>query len=311
MKRPCTLLVVAGPTGVGKSDYSLHLAKKIGAPVVSADSRQVYRELAIGTARLLPEEQQDVPHYLLGHRSLRDPYDAGIYEAEAIEVLDKLFEEHTHVLLVGGTGLYIKAVLEGLDGFPSVPPEVRLKLQEKLVREGPDPLLEELKRVDPAYFETVDRNNPARIIRALSVCRASGQSYSSFLGKREKVRRFSHRSAWLCLPRRDLREHIDRRVDEMMKKGLVEEAKSVLKYRDTRVLKTVGYAELFEYFDGDCTLPEAVEEIKTHTKQYAKRQITWFKKFIKGPRLDATDYDALDAYYLGETSAALPGQPSG
>lgn len=296
MKKRGTLIVIAGPTAVGKTAYSIVLAQKLGTAIVSADSRQVYREMNIGTAKIRPEEMEGVPHFMLDLVSVRDRYTAGHFERDVLALLDRLFEDHAHVLLVGGSGLYIRAVTEGLDRFPEVPGELLQKRRQRFEREGLPPLLEELRQLDPDYYATVDRDNPARIIRALSVIDAGGLPFSFFMKKNAAPRPFAVRSAQLTLPRALLCERINRRVDQMMDAGLLEEVRRLLPLREMPALQTVGYSELFEYLDGGTTLPEAVERIKAHSRQYAKRQVTWFNKYLPGPSFDARDTAAIDRY---------------
>lgn len=298
LPRP-TLLIVAGPTAVGKSSYSLHLARILGCPIISADSRQVYRELRIGTARLQEKEMQGITHYLLGHVGLDENYDVGKYEHEVIGLLDDLFHEYPKIILTGGTGLYLKAIIDGLDTFPDVPEKLRKRRQEEFESYGLPPLLDLLQKVDPEYFKTVDKSNPARIIRALSVYDVSGIPYSYYLTGRKQERPFQIRAGWLNLPKAILHHRINERVDQMMNDGLLDEVRSVIEYRDTQALNTVGYKELIAYLDGTTSLEEAVELIKLHTRQYAKRQVTWFRKYIPGPEIDARETELLDNYFLG------------
>lgn len=296
MKKRGTLIVIAGPTAVGKTAYSIALAQKLGTAIVSADSRQVYREMNIGTAKIRPEEMEGVPHFMLDLVSVRDRYTAGHFERDVLVLLDRLFESHSHVLLVGGSGLYIRAVTEGLDRFPEVPGELLQKRRQRFEREGLRPLLDELRQLDPDYYATVDRDNPARIIRALSVIDAGGLPFSFFMKKNATPRPFAVRSAQLSLPRALLCERINRRVNRMMDEGLLNEVRRLLPLREMPALQTVGYSELFEYLDGGTTLPEAVERIKAHSRQYAKRQVTWFNKYLPGPSFDARDTAAIDRY---------------
>lgn len=293
-----TLLVIAGPTAVGKTEYSLRLAHHTKAPIISADSRQVFRELQIGTARIEDHEMEGIPHFLIGHIGLDQEYNAGIYEKEALNTLSSLFKNHPYIVMVGGTGLYIKAVISGLDKFPEVPVEYRSRRERQLLTDGIESLSRDLARLDPAYAEKVDMNNPARLIRALSVCDASGRSYTSFLKGSNTERPFHIKAAWLNLPRTELYSRIDERVDRMMEKGLLDEVRKVMPYKGKQALQSVGYRELIDHLEGNCSLDRAVELIKTHTRQYAKRQITWFKKYIPGPELDVRDTESIDRYYL-------------
>lgn len=297
MKKAGRLLVIAGPTAVGKTGYSVHLAKRLNAAVISADSRQIYKEMKIGTARITEDEMKGVPHYMTGNISLKEDFDAGLYEARVIELLDELFQENEQVILAGGTGLYIKAVIEGLDKFPEVPREVRELREQEFSSIGLDNMLDELMKKDPWYYEKVDRSNPVRIIRAISVIDVSGEPFSKFLNQPKKPRDFDVRAAWLNLPKELLHGRINARVDEMLEDGLVEEVRELVRFREKQALQTVGYQEIFDFLDGKQSLEEARELIITHTRQYAKRQVTWFKKYIPGPELDARNRQELDAFF--------------
>lgn len=294
------MIVIAGPTAVGKTTYSLQLAKLLDCPIISADSRQIFRELKIGTARLEDKEMQGIRHYMLGTIGLNENYNVGRYEKEVLDLLEKLFEKHNRVILTGGTGLYIKAITEGLDHFPDVPETVRNNRQKQFESVGIAPLLEELKVVDPEYFDIVDRNNPARVIRALAVRDSSGQPFSSFRSGGRQKRSFRIHAGWLNLPKTLLHQRINERVDQMIAEGLLKELSNVIMYREKQALNTVGYKELIDYLDGKTGLDEAIELIKLHTRQYAKRQITWFRKYIPGPEMDARDTTSLDQYYMDE-----------
>jgi tRNA dimethylallyltransferase len=272
------LIVIGGPTASGKTALSLRLAKHYGTDILSADSRQFYREMCIGTAKPTPEELAAVRHHFINSLSVNDSYSAGDFERDALVLLQKLFAEHDVVLMVGGAGLFIQAVVQGLDDFPAITPEVRALVAEGEQTGGLEWLQEQVALKDPAYYEMVDRQNPARLRRALNVCLQSGKPYSQFRNNTGKSRPFQCHFLLLEWPRDVLYQRIDARVDAMMDAGLAEEVKRLLPYRDLTALQTVGYEELFSFFDGTCTHAEAVDKIKQHSRNYAKRQLTWFKK---------------------------------
>ncbi len=273
-----TLVVITGPTAVGKTSVSINLAKKIKAEIISCDSRQLYKELKIGVARPSKKELREIKHYFIGNLSIQNNYNAGEFESDAIKLIKKLFLKNDYVLLVGGSGLFIHAICNGFDDFPTVNSSTRNKLNISFIRKGLVAIQKELKKIDPNYFNIVDINNPQRIIRALEVYHSSGKPYSYFLSKKEKKRDFLIKKICLNIPRDLLYYKINQRVDQMIKKGLIKEAKSLYRYRKLNALQTVGYKELFSHFDGKITLNEAVEKIKINTRRYSKRQITWFKK---------------------------------
>jgi tRNA dimethylallyltransferase len=272
-----TLLVIAGPTAVGKTAYCVRLARQLNTEIVSADSRQLYRELSIGTARPTPAEMQNVPHHFIGSHSIRDPVNAGRYEREALAVLNDLFRKKDVVILTGGTGLYINAVCFGLDDLPPADPVLRAGLRHELAQ--PDGLLRlqtQLRHLDPTYAATADLQNPHRLLRALEVCLSTGQPYSSFRRQQAAVRPFRLRLLALNRPRPDLYARIDARVEAMLAAGLVDEARCLLPYRQFNALQTVGYREVFAHLDGDYDHAEMVRLLKRNTRRYAKRQLTWF-----------------------------------
>ncbi len=275
MKR---LIVIVGPTGSGKTDLSLHLAAHYRAPILSADSRQVYRGMAIGTAQPTAEQLQLAEHHFINCIDLNQHFNCGIYETEALVLLEKLFQTHDTVIAVGGSGLYIKALCEGMDALPEVDDELRATLNGRLETEGVDALADELQQRDPEYYDVVDRKNPARVVRALEVCMQTGKPYSSFRHETSVERDFDIIKIGIDLPRPVLYARIDARVDQMLVDGLEAEARALIPYRHLKALKTVGYSEMFDYFDGKCTLAEAVELIKRNSRRYAKRQLTWFRR---------------------------------
>ena len=271
------LAIVLGPTAVGKTDYSIDLALRYASPVISCDSRQIYREMKIGTAPPSDEQLARVRHYFIGTRSVTDPpYTAGRYELDALALLEELFREHDTLVMAGGSGLYIDALCDGLDDFPDVDPSIRENLMERLEKEGLEALRFELRRLDPETFESIDTANRQRVVRALEVCIGTGRPFSSFKTSAGKTRPFTIRKIGLTRPRQELYDRINRRVDLMMEAGLEAEARSLLQYRDLPALNTVGYRELFGYFDGKYPLEEAVRLIKRNTRHYAKKQLTYW-----------------------------------
>jgi tRNA dimethylallyltransferase len=257
---------------------SIQIAESLKTEILSADSRQFYSELSIGTARPDFEELQAVKHHFIGHLSIHDYYNISRFEEDALSTLNQLFVDNKFVLLVGGSGLYIDAVVKGIDLFPDPDPELRNHLKGILIDEGIDKLKALLWEKDPAYFETVDTSNPNRLLRALEVCMTTGIPFSAQRLNKTKTRNFRILKVGLNLPREQLFERINRRVEDMMQKGLLEEVRSMMPYRHLNALNTVGYKELFAYLDGALTLEKAVENIKTNTRRYAKRQLTWFKR---------------------------------
>ncbi len=273
-----TLIVVVGPTGIGKTGLAIKLAQHFHTSIISADSRQFYKEMSIGTAVPTKEELQAVTHYFIQHKSIMESYTVGDFEREALAVLHDLFETNDIVLMAGGSGLYIDAVVKGLDTFPPVDPEVRNKLNKELEALGLPILQALLKELDPVYAAHVDLFNPHRVIRALEVCLSSGKPYSSFLNKNKTTRSFKTIMLGMEAPRSVVYDRINTRVDTMMSKGLLNEVKGLLEHKHLNALQTVGYKELFRYLEGDCSLDIAVEEIKKNTRRFAKRQGTWFRK---------------------------------
>lgn len=272
------LFIVIGPTAAGKTEYAIELAQKLGSPVISCDSRQIYRELRIGTAPPTDEQLASVRHYFIFSHSIHDLYTAGKYELEALKLLDELFQTHDSLVMVGGSGLYVDAVCRGIDDFPPADMELRETLMKRLKSEGLEPLRKELRHLDRASYETMDIANPQRVIRALEVSLSTGESFSSFKQFKSKPRNFNIEKILIERPREELYARIDRRVDIMMEKGLLEEVRGLYEYRDRPALKTVGYRELFDYIDGKCSLDQAIELIKRNSRRYAKRQMTWWRR---------------------------------
>lgn len=278
MNRQKHLIVIGGATATGKTAVAIQVARHFQTEILSADSRQFYREMSIGTAKPTEEELTQAPHHFINSLSIQSDYTVGEFETEALALLEKLFETHDEVVMAGGSGLFIRALCEGLDEFPEVPKSIVEEIEAKLEREGITSLQTELKLLDPIYYEEVDTNNPHRLIRAISVCRVSGRPFSSYRTKVKKQRFFTPVYVLLDLERPILYERINRRVDDMVQQGLVEEARNLYPFKALNALQTVGYQELFEFFDGNCSLIEAVEKIKQNSRRYAKRQSTWFRK---------------------------------
>lgn len=273
------LIVIGGATASGKTALAIRLAQYFGTEILSADSRQFYREMSIGTAKPNEQELAAAKHHFIDFLSVAESYSVGDFERDALDLLDKIFQEKEVAILVGGSGLYLRAVCEGLDKFPDISSETKKKVEEGEQTGGLLWLQQELARLDPKHFARVDQQNPARLRRALEVCLETGQSYSSFLGQGSRQsRRFQPIYIYLDWPRAKLYARIEARVDQMIQDGLETEARGLLPYRDRSPLRTVGYEEFFEYFDGNLSLPEAIDKIKQHSRNYAKRQVTWFSK---------------------------------
>jgi len=272
------LVVIAGPTAVGKTAVGIALAKHYQTEILSADSRQFFKEMSVGTAKPTTEEMAGVVHHFINSRSIEQEYSVGKYEEEAIALLEILFQKHAIIFLVGGSGLYIKAVCEGLDDLPEVDASIRNSLNDEFQKNGLLPLLEELSIADPQFFEVVDQHNPHRIIRALEIIRGTGKTFSSFRISNYKKRNFEILKIGIQLERSQLYERIDERMDLMLGNGLVEEAKSLMPYKNFNALKTVGYEELFDFFEGKETWDQTVFLLKRNSRRYAKRQLTWFNK---------------------------------
>jgi len=272
------LLVIVGPTGSGKTELSIRLARHYGAPILSTDSRQVYRGLAIGTAQPDPEQLRAVAHHFIASHAIDDQLNCGRYEMQALACLERLFAKHDVVVAVGGSGLYVRALCEGMDELPQADDALRGELLRRLETEGLPALVEQLRRLDPVYCERVDRCNPARVVRALEVCMQTGRPYSAQRTGKRRERPFGIVKIGIDLPREILYERIDRRVDAMIANGLETEARTMYPYRRLNALQTVGYKELFDYFDGRITRDEAIEAIKRNSRRYAKRQLTWFRR---------------------------------
>jgi tRNA dimethylallyltransferase len=272
------VIIIAGPTAVGKTTVAIRLAQHFNTAIISADSRQCFRELNIGVARPSPEELQAVPHHFIASHSIHEEVTAATFEKYALEKAAELFASHDTVIMVGGTGLYIKAFSEGLDMIPGIDPAIRERIMLAYATNGLDWLQSEIQQKDPDFFAEGEIQNPQRVMRALEVVEGTGRSILSFRNTKKAERDFSIIKTALELPKEELHRNIHSRVDQMLQAGLLEEVKSLLPHKHLNALRTVGYAELFDYLDGISTLEEAVEKIKTNTRQYAKRQLTWFRK---------------------------------
>lgn len=273
-----TLVVITGPTAVGKTDLCLDIAQRLGIPIINADSRQVFREMKIGTASPTEEQQQRVKHFFVGTKHIGDYYNASMYEQDVLQLLDDLFKESDYALLSGGSMMYIDAVCNGIDDIPTVDDDTRNVMKRRLEEEGLELLCEELRTLDPEHYAIVDKKNPRRVVHALEICHMTGKTYTSFRTRQVRKRPFRIVKIGLTRPREDLYERINGRVDMMMKDGLLEEACAMYPMRKKNALNTVGYKELFDFIEGRYTLEEAVERIKGNTRRYARKQLTWYKK---------------------------------
>lgn len=292
-----TLLTIVGPTAIGKTRMAIALATHFGTEILSCDSRQFFKELRIGTAVPSTEELMAAPHHFIQHKSIFEAYSVGDFERDAIALLDKLFKKHDVVVMVGGSGLYAKAIIDGLDDFPEVDEVIRQELNEAYAQKGIEYLQELLKTLDEVQYNQMDVQNPQRLIRALEVCRASGKPYSSFLQRKEKQRDFTSVQIGLTADRTEVYERINKRVDMMLEEGLLIEAQDMMPYKHLNALQTVGYKELFSFFEGECSFEAAIEAIKMNTRRFAKRQFTWFQK---DKRIKWFDYrSSLEEVVLG------------
>ena len=278
MFMPHTLIVLIGPTGVGKTELSLSIAEHFQTCILSADSRQLYQDLKIGTAAPTPSQLARVPHHFVGTLRLTDYYSAAQYEADVLEKLEELFQHNDTVVLTGGSMMYVDAVCKGIDDIPTVDKETRELMLQRYEEEGLETLCAELKILDPEYYQIVDLKNPKRVIHALEICYMTGKTYTSFRTQKRKERPFRIIQIGLTREREELYDRINRRVDEMMQEGLLEEAKSVYPFKHLNSLNTVGYKEIFNYLDGEWSLDFAIEKIKQNSRIYSRKQMTWFKR---------------------------------
>ena len=295
-----TLIVITGPTAVGKTELCLSIAEKFNIPVINADSRQIFRGMQIGTAAPTPEQRKRVRHYFVDLLELDEYYNASMYEQDVMKLLYSMFKDKDNAiaLLTGGSMMYIDAVCNGIDDIPTISDEVRLLYKQRLEKEGLTALLQELKVKDPQYYDFVDKNNPRRVVHGLEICHQTGRTYSSFRVKEKKQRPFRIIKIALNRDREELYSRINRRVDEMIENGMVEEARLLLPYRSLNALNTVGYKELFKFFDGEWTMEEAIERIKGNTRRYARKQLTWYKKDNDIVWFDAAETDKVFMYLV-------------
>jgi tRNA dimethylallyltransferase len=273
------LVIIGGPTGIGKTTTAIKIARYFNTEILSSDSRQFFKEMSIGTAVPSKPELQSVPHHFIHNLSVKESYNASQYEEDSLTLLREKFKSHSVIVMVGGSGLYIDAVCRGIDYLPTIPPDVRKKYDDLYLEKGIEEIRFQVKTIDPAYYEKVDKQNHKRMLKALEVYDITGLPYSTFLKNKEKERDFDTLLIVLDMNREELYSKINKRVDLMIEEGLEEEARSVIPYRNSTPLKTVGYKELFEYFDGNITFDEAITQIKNHTRAYARRQLTWFRRY--------------------------------
>lgn len=291
-----TLIVLIGPTGVGKTELSLRIAEHYHTDIVSADSRQLYADIPIGTAAPTPNQLARVRHHLVGTLSLTDYYSAARYEEEAMQLLEQLFQTHEVVVLTGGSMMYVDAICKGIDDIPTVDAETRAHMLERYNQEGLEPLCAELRLLDPEYYKIVDLKNPKRVIHALEICYMTGRTYTSFRTQTHKERPFKIVKVGLKRDREELYDRINRRVLEMIDEGLIDEARRVYPHRDYNSLNTVGFKELFRYFDGEWTLPFAIEKIQQNSRIYSRKQVTWFKRDAEIQWFHPDDESSIFAY---------------
>lgn len=291
-----TLLVIGGPTASGKTALAIALARHFGTEIISADSRQIYREMTIGTAKPSAEELALAPHHFIDTHSIHDHYSAGRYEREARALLERLFQRYDLLIAAGGSGLYLRALMEGLDAFPEIPEAIEREVEALYAREGLPALQRALATHDPDYYEQVDRHNPARLLRALKVIRATGKPFSAFRKNRPAPRPWRHLPVLLMPDRALLYERINRRADAMIEAGLLDEVRRLYPWRHLRPLQTVGYQEFFPWIEGQRPLEEAIRLFKRNTRRYAKRQMTWFRKYFRAACFQQLTVDAIIAW---------------
>ncbi len=296
------LIVIAGPTAIGKTAKAIQLAQSLDSEIISADSRQFYKELKIGVATPSIDELEAVKHHFVGHLSITDYYNVSRYEHDVLRLLETYFKEHQYAILVGGSGLYIDAVCKGIDDLPDPDKDIRQRLKNTYAKNGLEPLKEQLQELDPLYYQIVDLNNPNRILRALEVCLATGRTYTSLRNNETKAREFEIIKIGLDRPREELFDNIEQRVDRMIQVGLVDEVRSLQDYKNLNALNTVSYKEIFNFLDGTWSFDKAIEKIKTHSRRYAKRQLTWFRKDQDISWFHPDEIDKIHAYINFENS---------
>lgn len=296
------LIVIAGPTAVGKTALSIRLAKHFNTEIVSADARQFFKEMSIGTAKPSQEEMDGVAHHFIDSHTIQEDYNVGQYEQDALAVLEKIFQHKDIAIMTGGSGLYIKVVTDGMDEIPDIDPEIRITLMKLLEEEGLQALLDKLEELDPQYFALVDKANPQRVMRGVEVCLGTGLPYSSFRKQNQVERPFKTIKIALNLPREVLYQRIDQRMDLMIEAGLLEEAKALQLYRHLNALQTVGYKEIYDYLDGNYDWEEALRLLKRNSRRYAKRQLTWFGKDKAYQWFEPHQYEDIILYIQSQLS---------
>jgi len=294
MKTNKTLIFIAGPTGIGKTDFSIKIAKELNTEIISCDSRQFYKELLIGTSPPTKYQLKEVKHHFIHNKSIHDQYNVGLYEKDAIEVIDNLFNKRDHLILVGGSGLFADSIISGLDEFPIIPEKIRTSVRNLFKEEGIEYLQKKIKKLDPEYFSKVDINNSMRLMRALEIIEHTGKSFSSMRSGKNKKRKFKTSIISLECTRELLYQRINKRVDKMIDDGLEEEVFKLKKFKNLNTLNTVGYKEFIDYFEGKISYMDAINKIKQNTRNYAKRQITWFKKYTDSKKVNISENLEID-----------------
>ncbi|WMN11305.1 tRNA (adenosine(37)-N6)-dimethylallyltransferase MiaA [Marivirga salinae] len=296
-KKSKTIVILAGPTAVGKTSLSIQLAKRFKTEIISADSRQFYKEMVIGTAKPTSKEMDGVPHHFINSHSIQEDYNVGQFEKDALNLLGDLFRKHDIIFVVGGSGLYVKALCEGIDDMPSIPVEIRQNLNAEFEQNGIECLQKQVMESDPEYFEIVDQQNPQRLIRALELYRATGKNMSYYRAQEKQIERpFNIIKIGLERPREELYDRINLRMDQMIAEGLFDEAEKLYHYKNLNALQTLGYSEIFGFLDGEYDREEAVRLLKRNSRRYAKRQMTWFKRDSEFVWFKAEDKDKVIDY---------------
>lgn len=301
-----TLVVIAGPTAVGKTTTAIRLAQLFKTEIVSADSRQIFREPQIGTAVPSQKELSMIKHYLIGTQSVTDYYNAWMYEKDALQCINEILRNNDVAIMVGGSGLYIDAVCNGIDEIPDIAPELRMQINQQFETEGLESLQKSLQKLDPDYYKIVDTQNPVRLKRAIEICLQTGSTYTKLRAKKKNIHSFNIEKIALNLPREELYQRINSRVDVMVENGLEEEVRSLVNYKDCTSLKTVGYREFFDFFEGLCSREEAIEKIKQNTRKYAKKQITWLKRTDDYTWFSPKDFNEIVAFLQSKSLIIKP-----